>query len=69
VAGTYYQKWGLSSDSFVYLSESRTAHIPSNLVVRVKFAMEPKSYRVKGDDPVYRLGDVDREIIEELCKI
>lgn len=69
VAGTYYQKWGLSSDSFVYLSESRTAHVPSNLVVRIKFVMEPKSYRVKADDPVYRLGDADREIIEELCKI
>jgi hypothetical protein len=69
VAGMYYQKWGLSSDSFVYLSESRTAHIPSNLVVRVKFAMEPKSYRVKSDDPVYSLGDADREIIEQLCRI
>jgi hypothetical protein len=38
-------------------------------VVRVKFVMEPKSYRLKADDPVYRLGDANRKIIEELCKI
>jgi hypothetical protein len=50
----------------VYLSESRTTYIPSNLVVRIKFVMEPKSYRMKADDLVYRLGDADKAIIEEI---
>jgi hypothetical protein len=32
IGGTYFQKWGISSKSFVFLHESRTAYIDAHLV-------------------------------------
>lgn len=70
VAGTYYQRWGRTDKTYVYLSESRVAYVNAESVVACKFQMKPASYRVKGDDPIYKisedtLGLIKGAIIEE----
>lgn len=57
VAGTYYQRWGRSNRSYVYLSESRLAYVSADLVKACKFLMRPANYRVKGDDPIYKMSE------------
>jgi hypothetical protein len=63
IGGTYYQKWGSSNKSFVYLSESNVAYIHAHLLCASKFPMPPANHRIKGDDPVYRLSDETLELI------
>lgn len=57
IGGTYYQKWGISSKSFVYLAESRTTYVDAHLVRMCKFPLPPAHHRVKGDDSIYQLSD------------
>lgn len=63
VGGTYYQKWGSSNKSYVYLSESNVAYIPPHLVCASKFSMPPANHRVKGGHQVYYLEDETLELI------
>jgi hypothetical protein len=63
IGGTYYQKWGSSNKSYVYLSESNVAYIHAHLVCASKFAIPPANHRVKGDDPVYSLSNETLELI------
>lgn len=46
----YYQKWGSSQKSYVFLDKSKPAFISSDLVMAVKFAMPVQNHRVQGDD-------------------
>jgi hypothetical protein len=70
IAGTYYQKWGNSPNSYVYLRNSRVAYIDASLVIACRFQMVPAAHRVKGDEPVYQLLsetiDVIRTSLEAL---
>jgi hypothetical protein len=63
VGGTYYQKRGSSSKSYVYLSESNVAYIHTHLLCASKFPMPPANHRIKGDNPVYRLSNETLELI------
>lgn len=63
LAGTYYQKWGNSEKSFVYLRNSQLAYIDADLVLACKFNMLPALHRVKGDDPVYQLTNESIQVI------
>ena len=70
IAGTYYQKWGKSQNSYVYLRDSRVAYLNATLVIACRFQMVPAAHRVKGDEPVYQLQsetiDVIRTSLEAL---
>jgi hypothetical protein len=57
VAGTYYQRWGHSNKTYVYLSELRIAYVSADLVKACKFIMRPATYRVKGDEPIYKMSE------------
>jgi hypothetical protein len=57
IGGTYYQKWRISSKSFVFLGESRIAYIDAHLICMCKFPMPPPHHRVKGDDSIYQLSN------------
>ena len=63
MAGRYFQKWGRAEKSYVFLDGSCIAYIPTNLVCHVKFTMLPAEHRVQGRDPVYYLGDLDKQFI------
>jgi hypothetical protein len=39
IQGQYYQKWGKSKGTFVYLDKSKPAFVSLDLVMAVKFAM------------------------------
>ncbi len=55
VAGTYCQKWGRSSESYVFLEHSNVMYIDAHLVKVIKFPMTLGDHRLKGDDPIYKL--------------
>jgi hypothetical protein len=55
VAGTYYQRWGRSDRTYVYLNEFRVAYINADAVIACKFLMQPASYRVKGQESIYKI--------------
>jgi hypothetical protein len=40
----------------MYLSESRLAYISADLVKACKFLMRPANYRVKRDEPIYKMS-------------
>jgi hypothetical protein len=48
IQGRYYQKWGKSKGSFVYLDNSKLAFVSPYLVMTVKFAMPVQNHRVSG---------------------
>jgi hypothetical protein len=64
VGATYYQKWGTSNRSYVFLSESRLAYVDAHLIRMCKFPMPPASHRVKGDDIVYKLSEETLGLIQ-----
>jgi hypothetical protein len=53
----YYQKWEISTKSFVFLGESRTAYVDAHLDRMYKFPMPSAHHRVKGDYTIYQLSD------------
>jgi hypothetical protein len=63
VAGRYFQKWDRVEKLYVFLVRSCIAYIPVDLVCHIKFAMLPAKYRMQGRDPVYYLGDLDKQFI------
>jgi hypothetical protein len=64
VAAIYYQKWGTSNRSYVFLSESRTAYVDAHLIRMYKFFMPPASHRVKGDDAIYQISEDTLALIQ-----
>jgi hypothetical protein len=65
IQGTYYQKYGVWDNTYVYLSESRAAYVDAHLVRACKFPMTLASHRVKGDALVYKMSSDTLTMIEE----
>ena len=65
VQGRYYQKWGSSQKSYVFLDKSKPAFIPSDLVMAMKFAMPVQNHRIQGKDPMYFLSNSDQASIQD----
>jgi hypothetical protein len=57
VATTYYQRWGRTDKTYVYLNESRVSYVNTNLVIACKFLMQPASYKVKGQESIYKTSE------------
>jgi hypothetical protein len=61
VVGTYYQAWG---KDFVLLGSSRPAYLQAELIVQIKFRMEPQDHRIASDDTIFYLSADDQSSIE-----
>jgi hypothetical protein len=57
VATTYYQRWGRTDRTYVYLNESRVAYVNADLVIACKFLMQPTIYKVKGQESIYKTSE------------
>jgi hypothetical protein len=65
IEGTYYQKYGTSHDTYVFLQKSQKAYVAVENVQAVKFPMLLADHRVLGNDPVYKLqAEVEEAILE-----
>lgn len=64
IAGTYYQKHGSGSNTYVYLDNRPVGHIYSHLVRLSKFPMVLAPHTVKGGDSVYKMTVETAEKIE-----
>jgi hypothetical protein len=53
VRGLYYQKWGNSDNSYVFLKNSNKVYVYSHLIRVVKFLMPPRNHKVIGNDAIY----------------
>jgi hypothetical protein len=62
IQGTYYQKYGVGDNKYVYLS---AAYVDVHLVRACKFPMILASHRVKGDAAVYKMSDDTLTMIEQ----
>ena len=60
--GTYYQTWG---KGFVLLG---SLNLQAELVVQIKFRMEPQDHRIVGDDTIFYLFAHDQSSIEAECR-
>lgn len=65
VAGTYYQKYGRGSNTYVYLAESRLAHISAHLVKAIKFPMILQPHVLRGDTAVYKMSAETTDMIKQ----
>jgi hypothetical protein len=52
---TYYQKWGLGINNYVFLQNFPTLIMHVSLVRSIKFPVLPSNHRVVGNDHVYTL--------------
>ena len=69
VAGTYYQRWGRTDKTYVYLNESRVAHVNADAVIASKFLMRPASYRVKGQESLYKISEDTLALIKSAVQV
>lgn len=47
VAGTYYQRWGRTDRTYVYLNESRVFYVNADLIIACKFLMDQQVTKSK----------------------
>lgn len=66
VAGTYYQKYGRGSNTFVYLERSVQAHVHASKIRVAKFPMILASHVVRGGDAVYKMTDETLDMIQQV---
>jgi hypothetical protein len=64
VAGTYYQRWGRTDMTYVFLNESRVFYVNADLVIACKFLIRPTSYKVKGQESIYKISNDTLALIE-----
>ncbi len=57
VVGKYYQNWGSSESSYVFLLTSPTVFLHVAHVRAIKFPVLPCDHRVQGNDLAYTLPD------------
>jgi hypothetical protein len=55
IEGTYYQKYGTSHNTYVFLRKSQKAYVAVKNVQAVKFPILLADHRISGNDLVYKL--------------
>lgn len=68
ISGSYYQKYGRASDTYVLLDASPIAYVDAHLVRHCKFPMVLASHVVRGNSAVYRLGAETEFLIKEALR-
>lgn len=68
ISGSYYQKYGRASDTYVLLDASPVAHVDAHLVRLCKFSMTLASHVVRGNSAVYRLSADTELLIKEALR-
>lgn len=66
VVGTYYQKYGRGSNTFVLLDKSRKAHVKAGHIRAVKFPMILAPHILRGGSAVYKMNLETMEMIQQV---
>lgn len=66
VVGTYYQKYGRGSNTYVLLDKSLRAHVHARHIGAVKFPMILAPHTVRGDSAVYKMTAETLEMIQQV---